>query len=74
MLASFDAAIGALRLAVEGVTRQYRLPHIIENTRRRTSFDVDPSVSPILESLGRVCLLDWSRIARIGRRGLACHI
>lgn len=74
MLASFDAAIAALWLAVEGVTRQYWLPRMIESARRRVSLDIGPSPPPILESLGRVCLPDWSHVARTGRRGFGYRI
>lgn len=74
MPASFDAAIAALRLAVEGMTRQYVLSRMIENARRRIPFDTDPSVLPMLESLDRVCSLAWSRLARTGRPSFACHI
>ena len=52
MQASFGAVIAALRFAVEGVTRQYGLPHMIETARRWVSFDANLSVPPILESSG----------------------
>ncbi len=72
MLPSFDAEIAAPRLVVEGVARQYELPHMVENARRHVSFDIYPPALPILESLGCACLLDWSRIALTGKRGFAC--